>query len=215
MSSSIKHHIFPVILIVLLSIGYIFGEVYTARVYEVIDTTKIPIDSAFVEWQFDTTGVNGYTDINGKFSVVHNPTDSCSLSVCVSKPGYVPVNPASGSYNVICSEQFDFNFKLAPADGELYIAQKNSNSTDTIFLNVSPNPFNMETMFNYTLTDNSEVVLSIFNTLGQKVFSTDLGYLTAGSYTYSYNMHEMQSGVYFCRFETKNGYTVRKILLIK
>ncbi len=79
-----------------------------------------------------------------------------------------------------------------------------------------PNPFNPETLINYHLPTGSEITLSIYNTLGQKVESLVSGKRTAGSHTIRWNASNYAAGIYYSRLESSRGSVVSsKMILLK
>ena len=86
-----------------------------------------------------------------------------------------------------------------------------------------PNPFNPKTHINYQLPVASEIDLSIFDILGQKVATLVSGKQPAGKYQVEWDAsvnlgprEGLASGFYLCRLSTSSGYTAtRKLLLIK
>ena len=84
-----------------------------------------------------------------------------------------------------------------------------------------PNPFNPTTMINYSIKNNSKVVVDIYNTLGQKVVELFSGTLNKGKHSVSWNASGFSSGTYFARFTAtslSNNETyseVKKLLLLK
>ena len=82
--------------------------------------------------------------------------------------------------------------------------------------NAYPNPFNPKTVISYRLAVNSEVEISIFNNLGQKVTDLVSEKQTAGYYTVEWDATEFSSGIYFYQIKTDNGFReVKKLVLIK
>ena len=82
-----------------------------------------------------------------------------------------------------------------------------------------PNPFTQETSINYSLHIKSEVVISIFNLLGEKVITLIDNTLPAGNYQIIWNGIDEEginvpSGIYLYRMET-NDYTQTKPLIIQ
>ncbi len=59
-----------------------------------------------------------------------------------------------------------------------------------------PNPFNPSTKISFNLNENSSVVLSVYNVLGQLVNVLAKGDLTAGAHNYTFNATGLASGVY-------------------
>lgn len=79
-----------------------------------------------------------------------------------------------------------------------------------------PNPFNPETTITYDLPESAEVTLLIFNILGQKVLSLDLGNQPAGEYKkIPLNLSNLSSGVYIYRLQAGDNVSTRKMMLIK
>jgi hypothetical protein len=76
-----------------------------------------------------------------------------------------------------------------------------------------PNPFNDNLYVNYTLPDDSPVILIIYNSLGQIIETLDLGTRQAGNFTSSLNTSGMQKGIYY--YTLKAGNTVYNGKIIK
>jgi hypothetical protein len=64
-----------------------------------------------------------------------------------------------------------------------------------------PNPFNPSTTIVYSIPERSNVRLSIFNTLGQKISDIVSETKDAGLYEQSFNASQLSSGIYFYRIE--------------
>ena len=62
-----------------------------------------------------------------------------------------------------------------------------------------PNPFNPKTMISYQLAINSDVDLSIYNLLGQKVITLVNKKQSAGKYTVQWDATGFASGIYLYR----------------
>ena len=79
-----------------------------------------------------------------------------------------------------------------------------------------PNPFNPKTVISYQLPEVSQVELSIYNILGQKVDVLVNRKQAAGNYRVEWNASGYASGLYFYKLQTKNGFLqIRKMLLVK
>jgi hypothetical protein len=77
-----------------------------------------------------------------------------------------------------------------------------------------PNPFNATTTIGYSLSEQSDVNIGIYNILGRHVTTIYDGVREAGDYSLIWNASAFSSGVYFARLETvKRGNTIRMILL--
>ncbi|MGK7389971.1 MAG: T9SS type A sorting domain-containing protein, partial [Candidatus Cyclobacteriaceae bacterium M2_1C_046] len=94
-----------------------------------------------------------------------------------------------------------------------------STSTDipeSVKLNPNyPNPFNPATTISFELKEDSEVLLSIWNIVGQKVVTLVDGMKEAGEHTATWNASEMPSGIYIAQLEVGGQVFIRKMTLIK
>ena len=78
-----------------------------------------------------------------------------------------------------------------------------------------PNPFNPTTSIGYQLPAVSNVELSIFNMLGQKVADLVSERQPAGSYQIKWDASKYSSGVYYYRIKTDKFVDVKKMILIR
>jgi len=83
-----------------------------------------------------------------------------------------------------------------------------------------PNPFNPSTTISFSLAQTTEISLTIYNALGQRVKQLAAGRLPAGSYAYQWDGCSdrggpVASGVYFFRLSAGESSHSRKMLLLK
>jgi photosystem II stability/assembly factor-like uncharacterized protein len=79
-----------------------------------------------------------------------------------------------------------------------------------------PNPFNSITMISYQLVNTSEVELSIYSLLGQKVATLVNKKQPAGIYTVQWDAKDFAGGVYLYQLKTSRGFRQsRKLLYLK
>jgi len=78
-----------------------------------------------------------------------------------------------------------------------------------------PNPFNPTTTINFTLAKASDVTLSVYNVLGQKVATLVDSHLNAGEQTVVFDASKLSSGIYFYRINAGSFNAVKKMLLVK
>jgi hypothetical protein len=78
-----------------------------------------------------------------------------------------------------------------------------------------PNPFNPLTTIRFDLPMRSEVSLSVYNILGQKVATVIDRPLQAGKHEIEYDASNLASGVYFYRLKTGESAQTKKMLLVK
>jgi hypothetical protein len=77
-----------------------------------------------------------------------------------------------------------------------------------------PNPFNPKTIINYQLAMTSDVNLSIYNMLGQKVATLVNKKQKAGNYSMQWDASGFASGVYYYRLNTDGGFVQTKKLIL-
>lgn len=78
-----------------------------------------------------------------------------------------------------------------------------------------PNPFNPTTKITFDLARSTNVKLTVFNSLGQKVLSLFDGYKPAGSYVATFDGSTLSSGTYYYKLETDYFTETKKMQLIK
>jgi hypothetical protein len=78
-----------------------------------------------------------------------------------------------------------------------------------------PNPFNPATTIKFEIPEVSEVTLTIYNTLGQKVEEIVNTTLEAGRYSYQWKAEKLASGIYIYELRTDNFISVKKMILMK
>ena len=78
-----------------------------------------------------------------------------------------------------------------------------------------PNPFKPSTNINFTLPATSQVQLTVFNLLGQKVATLVNERRTAGNHTVQFDARSLASGVYFYQLQAGDFTLQRKMTLIK
>jgi hypothetical protein len=78
-----------------------------------------------------------------------------------------------------------------------------------------PNPFNPTTQIQFSLPQTSNVKLTIYNVLGQKIAQLINGLKPAGSYNVTWDASKLASGLYIYRLEAGPNVIAKKMLLVK
>ena len=78
-----------------------------------------------------------------------------------------------------------------------------------------PNPFNPSTTIKFSLPEENDVSLIIYNTLGQKVAELVSSKLDAGRYSYQWNAGDVATGLYIYELRTDKFVSVKKMMLLK
>jgi hypothetical protein len=77
-----------------------------------------------------------------------------------------------------------------------------------------PNPFNPVTTIRYSIPVEGEVILSIYNSLGEEVFSFK-EHKSPGEYELEFNSKSLSSGVYFSSLKSGEYFKPRKFIVLK
>ena len=78
-----------------------------------------------------------------------------------------------------------------------------------------PNPFNPSTTIKFSLAEASDVTLTIYNTLGQKVKELVNEKLEAGRYNYQWNASDVATGMYIYELRADKFVSVKENDFIK
>ena len=78
-----------------------------------------------------------------------------------------------------------------------------------------PNPFNPTTNISFSLPQASDVSLTVYNVIGQRVAVLANEVLQSGAHTYKFDASKLASGMYLYRLKTENFSTTKKMMLIK
>ncbi|QQS34722.1 MAG: T9SS type A sorting domain-containing protein [Ignavibacteriales bacterium] len=111
-------------------------------------------------------------------------------------------------------------------DGEEYLISNSQVSKLNVSENIIPdvyaldqnypNPFNPSTLIRFSLPEDvSNVTLTIYNALGQKVTELINSKLEAGQYEYRWNANDVASGLYIYELRTEKFSSVKKMMLLK
>ncbi len=78
-----------------------------------------------------------------------------------------------------------------------------------------PNPFNPSTTIKFALPKKADLIIAVYNSLGEKVAEAFKGELEEGYHQVDFIATFLPSGVYFYRFESEQFVAVKKMILIK
>jgi flagellar hook assembly protein FlgD len=84
----------------------------------------------------------------------------------------------------------------------------------------NPNPFNAETSIRYTVKGTQPIAVEIYNAKGQKVKTLVNTTKASGNYNIRWNgtddnNRKVSGGIYFCKLNTGNSTSIRKLILLK
>ena len=78
-----------------------------------------------------------------------------------------------------------------------------------------PNPFNPVTNISFSLPENQDITLQVYNLQGQAVETLVNGHMEAGYHTLQWNADDHSSGMYFVKLHAGEYMKTQKLMLIK
>jgi hypothetical protein len=78
-----------------------------------------------------------------------------------------------------------------------------------------PNPFNPETTITYSIPENGQVKLSVYNCLGQQIATLIDEHLSAGTHNVRWASANLPAGIYFYTLKMKSYSATRRMILQK
>jgi len=78
-----------------------------------------------------------------------------------------------------------------------------------------PNPFNPSTKIVYTVSEATNINLTVFNILGQQVAQLVNDFKNVGTYEVTFDAENLPSGLYLYTFEAGNTRITKKMTLLK
>ena len=121
--------------------------------------------------------------------------------------------------DVVQSRNYYYRLKQIDNDGTFEysnVITVNVGVPDKFFLSQNyPNPFNPETRIDYTLPEQQNVSLRVYNMLGEMVQELLNEVKPPGSYSVTFNASNLPSGIYIYRIQTESFATNKKMTFLK
>jgi hypothetical protein len=110
-------------------------------------------------------------------------------------------------------KQIDFNgtYEYYTLDEEIEILAPDK----FVLLQNYPNPFNPTTTIKFSVLKKTNVVLTVFNSIGEDVITLINDEKPAGSYEVEFNAAGLTSGIYLYKIETNDFIQTKKMILMK
>ena len=90
----------------------------------------------------------------------------------------------------------------------------NSNNSFELFQN-SPNPFSETTSIGFSVADRTNIEISIFNILGEKLDIINFKNMEPGNYSFNYDASKLPSGTYFYKMKAGDFVKTKTFNLVK
>lgn len=138
---------------------------------------------------------------------------------------YAPANATTLVIRYISSHDLDFSVSNWDASIGNYLFKNNiivkvkkiaSEITDNFRINQNyPNPFNPSTVIEFSIPEQSNITLTIFDALGREIETILGGNYAQGEYSVEWNADSYPGGVYFCRLASEKFSDTKKMVLVK
>ena len=76
-----------------------------------------------------------------------------------------------------------------------------------------PNPASQQTTVAFNLKQEQEITIELYNLMGEKVYSSPIRNVSAGNHFETILTKNLSAGIYFVRFRTANGTSVKKLVV--
>jgi len=86
---------------------------------------------------------------------------------------------------------------------------------ETILHQNYPNPFNSSTVFRFQLPEESEIIIDLYNVLGEKAKTIVTGFYSSGIHSINFSSVSLPSGIYFYKMQTETKSITKKLIIIK
>lgn len=90
-----------------------------------------------------------------------------------------------------------------------------SNPNITTPVKVTPNPFNNFALIDFTLQEEGDVQMYVFNMKGERVAMLVDGYRMAGQHQVEFNASDLAKGFYYLTVRTANSQTTEKLVVVR
>jgi serine protease len=193
--------------------------------------TAIPIDSLGGQPDALTNDMlfTGNSQASNQFIDKFEPSPDAIAAFVESNYGKVAVqNSVPNSYRTFC-----FSYALADLTDrempntreellnrilnffDIYTSVPFAMKPDAISCKVYPNPLTTNATFHYSLPEDSQVILEIFNSIGQIIGQHAEGYQLKGEHSVQWNSEGMPAGVYYYSLRSRRQTDTGKLIIMR
>lgn len=176
------------------------------------------VSTAPLMYVMNSTSITDEVIGNGEFTLVQQPQNG---SVDLSSSGDFTYNSGASfsnedsfSYkemiNSVYSNEYKVELFYYPVDIDEDITVKGFEINS-----IYPNPFNPTTTINYSVKNDSELKLVVYNVSGSKVAELYNGNIKAGNHSINFDASNLSSGVYYLNMISGLDIKSSKIVLLK
>jgi len=110
---------------------------------------------------------------------------------------------------------FGIIVKTENAGGLTKIISNEESITNYTLSQNYPNPFNPQTEISFSIPNDGNINLKIYNSTGEEVSNPVKTFLRKGTHSVTFYAGDLPSGIYFYKLEAEKFSEVKKMMLIK
>jgi hypothetical protein len=183
-------------------------------------TTESLSGEVIIKWQTSTeTNNRGFEVQKSQKSKVKSQTDWLTVSFVEGNGTTTEVNEYIYRDKIEKPGSYYYRLKQIDFDGTTTYSPEIevdiTRPTEFTLMQNYPNPFNPATTIRFTIPVKTDLVIAVYNSLGEKVSDLFKGEMEVGYHQVKFDASNLSSGVYFYRFESKQFVDVKKMVLTK
>lgn len=156
--------------------------------------------------------------LNKVFSIVRNVPNHLGIGVIYWEPDFISVPGVGSDWENLAMFDFQGNALASMSAFEPPSGTPIEKQPPLLHTNLEqnyPNPFNPTTVIPFQISTTTNVRLTVYNELGQKIETLVNSKLSPGSYTRIFSSQNVSSGVYFYKLTVGDHSYIRKMSIIK
>ncbi len=165
--------------------------------------------------------------LRATISLNSNPVEGAGLSVLDTSGALITFGRSNSLGNV----ELSASSEIALSDSiTCWVSGENILLSDTTIIAVGsaidgsisyvllenyPNPFNPSTTIRYSLPNNTEIDICVFDVQGKLIKTLYHDHQVAGTHEINFNAADLSTGMYICRLQIADKFWTRKLVLLK
>jgi len=206
--------------------GYVATDQFFIDDYTLIDLLGVPVELT----AFTATANNGSVVLNWSTATETN-NHMFEIERKAEQGEYFTIGYVNGAGTTtepqnytftdksVSTGKYFYRLKQIDFDGRYqYSSEVEVDVTGPLTFNLEqnyPNPFNPSTTINYSVPEAGNVILSVYNTVGEEVAKLVNGYSEAGRFNVTFDAPNLPSGVYLYKLQSANTVLTKKMMLLK
>ena len=198
---------------------------------DIVTVPPLPVELSYFSAKISENGINliwrtetevnnyGFDVERSQVSDVNRQTEWAKLAFIEGSGNSNSPKEYSFFDDKILAGTYSYRLKQIDTDGDFEyskVVQVNFNLPENFELYQNyPNPFNPSTTISFSLPQSTNVNISVYNLIGEKVDEIVNGFLDAGIHRIIFNASNLNSGMYLYKLEAGDITLTKKMILIK